>query len=34
MKAIYCEGGDKTISENFEKTNIIIENDIEMTFTI
>ena len=34
MKAINHEGGDKPISENFDKIDIIIENDIEMAFQI
>ena len=32
MKAINHEGGDKPISENFDKIDIIFENDIEGTF--
>jgi hypothetical protein len=34
MKAKDFDMDDKPISENFDKTDIIIENDIEMKFTV
>jgi hypothetical protein len=34
MKAINCEGGDDKFPDNFENINTIVENDLEMTFSI